>query len=59
MKICELLSKEPVDIAAQKSDDRLKNLDLMKKRESIKKSKLQLKKKSDALRKASQPDPVA
>ncbi|MBT3788685.1 MAG: hypothetical protein HOE83_03695 [Alphaproteobacteria bacterium] len=59
MKICELVGSEPVDMAAKRSDDRLKNLDLMKKRESIKKSKLQLKKKSDALRKASQPDPVA
>ena len=59
MKICELLSKEPVDIAAQKSDDRLKNLDLMKKRESLKKTKLKVKKQTDALRKASQPDPVA
>ena len=59
MKICELLSKEPVDIAAQKSDDRLKNLDLMKKRESLKKTKLKVKKQSNAIRKASQPDPIA
>jgi hypothetical protein len=38
MKICELLAKKPVDIAAQRSDDRLKNLELMKKRESLKKT---------------------
>jgi hypothetical protein len=59
MKISELLNKQPVDIAAQRSDDRLKNLDLMKKRESLKKTKLKVKKQTDALRKASQPDPIA
>ena len=59
MKISELLNKQPVDIAAQKSDDRLKNLDLMKKRESLKKTKLKVKKQSNAIRKASQPDPIA
>ena len=59
MKISEIDGSQPVDLAAKRSDDRLKNLELMKKRESLQQAKLQVKKKSDALRKASQPDPVA
>jgi hypothetical protein len=57
MKISEIDGSQSIDMAAKRSKDRMKNLEIQKKQEKVKLDKAKAQKSSAALQKARQPSP--